>query len=254
VNAGYAGQRQFVGVDLARRRSVIARMDAEGSVLACVQIDNSPAALVAEVGKAGPGAPVAIEATYGWYWAVEALQAAVDERTQGGFVRRTIVVWAAMLTVVLVGCTGAMEHTSARSGASLSGPDRATTESGAPSPSSPPSIVGTWRPAEMPGVTTGLPAGTADNDLRFFAQSWVATNGLCNHDSAGYAIGPGGAFSITTDVLNDLMLCTHKDGTEIPRLPTAERLRRARFVTIDAQFLTFTDSAGRLLAAFSRVS
>lgn len=77
--SGYAGQRQFVGVDLARRRSVIARMDAEGSVLECVQIDNSPAALIGEVGKAGPGAPVAVEATYGWYWAVEALQGAGSE-------------------------------------------------------------------------------------------------------------------------------------------------------------------------------
>jgi transposase len=51
-------------------------MDAEGKVLECVQIDNSAPALIAEVGKAGPAAPVAVEATYGWYWAVEALQAA----------------------------------------------------------------------------------------------------------------------------------------------------------------------------------
>lgn len=75
MNAGYAGQ-QFVGVDLARRRSVITRMDAEGKALECVQIENTPAALVAAVAKAGAGAPVAVEATYGWYWAVEALQAA----------------------------------------------------------------------------------------------------------------------------------------------------------------------------------
>jgi hypothetical protein len=51
-------------------------MDAAGAVLECVQIDNSAAALVAEVGKAGPGAPVAVEATYGWYWAVEVLRGA----------------------------------------------------------------------------------------------------------------------------------------------------------------------------------
>jgi transposase len=49
-------------------------MDAEGLVLACVQIDNSAPALIAEVGKAGAGAPVAVEATFGWYWAVDALQ------------------------------------------------------------------------------------------------------------------------------------------------------------------------------------
>ena len=41
MDAGYAAQRQFVGVDLARRRSVIARMDPGGELVDCVQIDNS---------------------------------------------------------------------------------------------------------------------------------------------------------------------------------------------------------------------
>src|SRR5439155_25440349 len=41
-----------------------------------LQIDNDPKTLVREVRRAGRGAPVAIEATYGWYWAVDALQAA----------------------------------------------------------------------------------------------------------------------------------------------------------------------------------
>ena len=40
---------------------------------------DSDAPQVREVGKAGPGAPVAVEATYGWYWAVDALQAAEFE-------------------------------------------------------------------------------------------------------------------------------------------------------------------------------
>lgn len=65
---------QFVGIDLHRRRSVICRMDADGEVLESVRIDNDRAALLREVGKAGPGARVAIEATYGWYWAVDAVQ------------------------------------------------------------------------------------------------------------------------------------------------------------------------------------
>lgn len=65
---------QLVGIDLHRRRSVICRIDAVGEVLESVRIDNDRAALLREVGKAGPGAPVAIEATYGWYWAVDALQ------------------------------------------------------------------------------------------------------------------------------------------------------------------------------------
>jgi hypothetical protein len=79
VKKSYAAQRQFVGVDLARRRSVIARMDPGGEVVDCVQIDNSERDLVAEVAKAGPGAPVAVEATFGWYWAVDVLQAAGHE-------------------------------------------------------------------------------------------------------------------------------------------------------------------------------
>jgi transposase len=39
-----------------------------------VRIDNTPAALAAAVTEAGPGAEVVIEATYGWYWAVDLLQ------------------------------------------------------------------------------------------------------------------------------------------------------------------------------------
>lgn len=68
--------KQWVGVDLHLHRSVICRIDAAGKQLDCVQINNDPKALVKEVRKAGRGAPVAIEATYGWYWAVDALQAA----------------------------------------------------------------------------------------------------------------------------------------------------------------------------------
>jgi transposase len=68
--------RQFVGVDLHSRRSVICRIDAGGRELACTQIDNDPKALVAHVRVAGRGAPVAIEATWGWYWAVDALAGA----------------------------------------------------------------------------------------------------------------------------------------------------------------------------------
>jgi len=76
VNQRYEKSRQYVGIDLHRRRSVIVRLDGEGEVLECVQIENSVPALIEEVGKAGVGAPVAIEVTYGWYWAVDALRAA----------------------------------------------------------------------------------------------------------------------------------------------------------------------------------
>jgi transposase len=64
------------GVDLHARRSVICRIDAGGQELACTQIDNDPKVLVREVRRAGRGAPVAIEATYGWYWAVDTLAGA----------------------------------------------------------------------------------------------------------------------------------------------------------------------------------
>ena len=69
-------EKQFVGVDLHLHRSVICRIDGYGKQLDCVQIDNDPKALVKAVRAAGRGVPVAIEATYGWYWAVDALQAA----------------------------------------------------------------------------------------------------------------------------------------------------------------------------------
>jgi len=71
--------RQVVGVDLHLHRSVIAIIDADGREQDWVRIDNDPKVLVRECRKAGRGAPVAIEATYGWYWAVDALQAAKFE-------------------------------------------------------------------------------------------------------------------------------------------------------------------------------
>jgi transposase len=67
-------KREYVGIDLHRRRSVIYRMDATGRKLDCVRIDNDPLRLAEEVGKAGSGAKVVVEATYGWYWAVDLLR------------------------------------------------------------------------------------------------------------------------------------------------------------------------------------
>jgi transposase len=72
---GYAG-RQFVGIDLHRRRSVIVRKDVDGQLLESVQITNSPQALAEVLARAGEAPEVVLEATYGWYWAVDVLQAA----------------------------------------------------------------------------------------------------------------------------------------------------------------------------------
>lgn len=68
-------QQQYVGIDLHRRRSVIVRMSAAGEVLSTVKIDNDPVALAMAVADAGPAPEVALESTYGWYWAADLLQA-----------------------------------------------------------------------------------------------------------------------------------------------------------------------------------
>jgi transposase len=66
-------QRQYVGIDLHRRRTVIVRMAVDGTVLETVRIENDPIALAAEIAKAGPVPEVAMEATLGWYWAADVL-------------------------------------------------------------------------------------------------------------------------------------------------------------------------------------
>ena len=64
---------QVVGIDLHRRRSVIVRRSATGERLGVRRIVNDPVELMAEIGKAGPSPEVVVEATYGWYWAADAL-------------------------------------------------------------------------------------------------------------------------------------------------------------------------------------
>jgi transposase len=53
---------------------VIFIMNDAGEKLSCVRIANEPLRLLEEVAKAGDHAEVVIEATYGWYWAVDVLQ------------------------------------------------------------------------------------------------------------------------------------------------------------------------------------
>jgi predicted NBD/HSP70 family sugar kinase len=58
--------RQYVGIDLHRRRSVIVRTDAAGEVLEAVRIDNDPLRLAAEIARCPghhPAAPVLVGAT-----------------------------------------------------------------------------------------------------------------------------------------------------------------------------------------------
>ncbi|KAF0962827.1 IS110 family transposase [Rhodococcus sp. T7] len=72
----YEPVTQFVGVDLHRRRSVIVRHNGEGQQLSVARIANDPDTLGQQLDDAGPHPEVVVEATYGWYWAVDALQAA----------------------------------------------------------------------------------------------------------------------------------------------------------------------------------
>src|SRR5581483_5979763 len=67
-------EREYVGIDLHRRRSVIVRKNAQGEVLSKVRIDNSPMALAQAVAAAGPEPEVVLEATFGWYWAADVLE------------------------------------------------------------------------------------------------------------------------------------------------------------------------------------
>src|SRR5665648_1105271 len=70
----YSG-KQFVGIDLHRRRSVIVRTTEGGEVRESVRIVNDVQRLVSVMARAGQCPEVVLEATYGWYWAVDALQA-----------------------------------------------------------------------------------------------------------------------------------------------------------------------------------
>ena len=73
MSESYSGQ-QFVGIDLHRRRSVIVRMTTDGDPLECIRISNDVERLTTVMARAGESPEVVLEATYGWYWAVDALR------------------------------------------------------------------------------------------------------------------------------------------------------------------------------------
>jgi transposase len=78
METAYDG-RQVVGMDLHRRRSVLVRMTEDGRQLGVARIVNSAAELRKAIATAGKNPRVVLEATYGWYWAADALQAAGAE-------------------------------------------------------------------------------------------------------------------------------------------------------------------------------
>ena len=65
----------YIGIDLHRRRSVIVQRSAEGETLSVSHVDNDdPVGFANAVAAAGEHPEVVIEATYGWYWAVDLLE------------------------------------------------------------------------------------------------------------------------------------------------------------------------------------
>jgi hypothetical protein len=66
--------REYVGIDLHRRRSVIVPKNAEGELLSKVHIDNDPVAMAEAVAAAGPEPEVVLESTFGCYWAADLLE------------------------------------------------------------------------------------------------------------------------------------------------------------------------------------
>jgi transposase len=64
----------YVGIDLHRRRSVVVVLNGDGDRLSWSRFENTPANLAAEIVAAGgPSAEVAMEATWGWYWAADVI-------------------------------------------------------------------------------------------------------------------------------------------------------------------------------------
>jgi hypothetical protein len=65
VSEFYEG-RQFVGMDLHRRRSVLVRMSETGEHLETVRILNDRDVPAEVMARAGESPEVVLEATYGW--------------------------------------------------------------------------------------------------------------------------------------------------------------------------------------------
>jgi transposase len=73
--------RQYDGIDFHRRRSVIVGLSAAGEKRSSVRVANDRLAIAAAVAEAGPDLEVVVEASYGWYWVVDLLEANGAEST-----------------------------------------------------------------------------------------------------------------------------------------------------------------------------
>jgi transposase len=64
----------YVGIDLHRRRSVVVVLNEDGDRVSWCRIDNTAENLAREIVAAGGAeAEVAMEATWGWYWAADVI-------------------------------------------------------------------------------------------------------------------------------------------------------------------------------------
>jgi transposase len=67
-------EKEYVGIDLHRRRSVIVRVNEKGEKLSTVRVDNDPQLLATTIAQAGEHPEVVLEATYEWYWLADLLE------------------------------------------------------------------------------------------------------------------------------------------------------------------------------------
>jgi hypothetical protein len=59
-------EREYVGIDLNRRQSLIYPMDQAGEKIDTVRVDNEPSQFAKALSAAPAGSDVVVEATYGW--------------------------------------------------------------------------------------------------------------------------------------------------------------------------------------------
>jgi transposase len=64
----------YVGIDVHRKRSQVAVIDAGGGVLANRNVPNGVEPILGVIGGLPPGTPAAFEAAFGWGWLVELLE------------------------------------------------------------------------------------------------------------------------------------------------------------------------------------
>src|SRR6478672_11268230 len=64
----------YVGIDVHRKRSQVAVIDADGEVLANRNVPNGAEPILSVIGGLPAGTPAAFEAAFGWGWLLELLE------------------------------------------------------------------------------------------------------------------------------------------------------------------------------------